>query len=88
MNTTKKVKAMRGQLIDHAATVYEEVKEKAVQSKQFQKMSKNEFVAMVTGAVDKYAVKNGMADNIKRMVIKIVSSQYSNLKAEVKKRKK
>ena len=32
--------------------------------------------------VDKYAIENGLAENVKNMVMKIVTAQWNNLKSE------
>ena len=85
LNTTKKGKEMREEMLDHAAEIYVTIKEKALNSKQYQDLNKNEYVKMVKEMVDKYAVKNGMADNIKKMVTKVLTAQYKNLKGEIKK---
>ena len=85
LNTTKKGKEMREEMLDHAAEIYVTIKEKALNSKQYQDLNKNEYVKMVKEMVDKYAVKNGMADNIKKMVTKVLTAQYKNLKSEIKK---
>jgi hypothetical protein len=34
---------------------------------------------MVKEYVDKYAIENGLAEKIKNIIVKVVSSQYKNL---------
>jgi len=43
---------------------------------------------MAQQAVDKYAVRNGLADKTKKMMTKLVSTQWANLQKELKKKKK
>ena len=80
LNFTKKGKETRAELLDHAAVVYGQVKEKVEASGALDKMTKNKYVKTVQEVVDKYAIENGLADKVKNMVVKLVSSQYNNLK--------
>ena len=86
MSTTKKGREMREKLLDHAANVYGQVKEKAMASDAWATMTKNKYVAMVQEAVDKYAVQSGLAESMKNFVVKLVSAQWKNLQGEGKKR--
>jgi gas vesicle protein len=88
LNFTKKGKETREQLLDHAAVVYEQIKEKAVKSKTWKEMNKNQYVALVKETVEKYAIQNGLAENVKNMIIKVVSAQWSNLREMVEKEEK
>ncbi len=88
MSTTKKGKEVRDKLLDQAADIYLDLKDKAMASEAYGKMTKNEYVKMVQEAVDKYAVKNGLADKTKKMMTKLVSTQWANLQKEMKKKKK
>ncbi|PIZ95053.1 MAG: hypothetical protein COX81_02015 [Candidatus Magasanikbacteria bacterium CG_4_10_14_0_2_um_filter_37_12] len=88
LSTTKKGREVREQIFDYAADVYAEVKEKVTSSEQFDKMTKNKYVSLVRETVDKYAVKNGLANNAKNMIVKLVSSQWKNIQKEVAGRKK
>ena len=88
MSTTKKGREMREKLLDHAATVYGQVKEKAMASDAWATMTKNKYVAMVQEAVDKYAVQSGLAESMKNLVVKLVSAQWKNLQGEAKKKGK
>ncbi|HBU06905.1 MAG TPA: hypothetical protein DEB09_02385 [Candidatus Magasanikbacteria bacterium] len=85
LNTTKKGKEMRDEMLDHAAEVYVKLKEKILTSEQYYKLTKNEYVKMVQELVNKYAIDNGLAENIKKMVEKLVVAQWSNLKGQMKK---
>ncbi|KKQ27733.1 MAG: hypothetical protein US42_C0006G0040 [Candidatus Magasanikbacteria bacterium GW2011_GWC2_37_14] len=85
LTVTKKGKEVREKLLDQAAEVYENLKKQVLVSPQYQKLSKSEYVTLVKEYVDKYAIQNGLAENAKNMVIKIVSAQWQNLQNEIKK---
>lgn len=86
LNITKKGKAVRDDLLNHAAPVYLQLKEKLLKSKQWEKMKKNEYVKMVEQLMDKYAKQNKLAENVKQMVVKVLSSQWPALKDELRKK--
>ncbi len=88
LNTTKKGREVRDSLLDHAAIVYGQVKEKVIESDDWETMTKNQYVTMVMDIVDHYAIQNGLSDQVKGMVIKLVTAQWKNLKKEVQKPKK
>lgn len=88
LNTTKKGREVKGKLLDQAADIYLDLKDKVMQSQALDKLSKQDFVVMVKEAVDKYAVQNGMADKVKNMVTKLISTQWNNLQKELQKRTK
>ncbi len=83
LNTTQKGRDMREQMLDHAAEVYVGLKEKVLTSKELKNLNKNQYIKMVKESVNKYAVENGLAENVKNMVVKVVSAQYKNLKGEM-----
>ena len=56
-----------------------EIKEK------YKKLNKNEYMKMAHELVNKYAIDNGLAENVKKMVEKLVVAQWKNLKGEIKK---
>ena len=85
LNTTKKGRKMREEMLDHAAEIYVGLKERVLSSKEYENLNKNQYVKMVKEAVDRYAIDNGLAEGVKNMVIKVVSGQYKNLKSEIKK---
>lgn len=87
MSATKKGRAMRDTLLDQAADVYAEVKQRMLDSDAWDKMTKQKYVATVREIVDKYAIKNSVADDVKEMVVKVVSAQWKTIQAELKKRK-
>ena len=85
LNTTKKGKEMRDEMLDHAAEIYVGLKDQILTSDKYKKITKHEYVKMAQQLVNKYAVENGLADNIKKMVEKLVIAQWNNLKGEMKK---
>ena len=85
LNTTKKGKEVREEMLDHAAEVYVKVKDQVLASDKYKNLTKSQYVKMVGEYVDKYAVKNGLADNVKKMVSKLVNAQWNNLKGQMKK---
>lgn len=78
---TKKGREMRTQLLDHAAVIYAELKDKLLASTAWREMSKNEYVVMVREAVDKYAVQNGLAEEVKKLIVEVIASQWNKLRA-------
>ncbi|OGH59962.1 MAG: hypothetical protein A2725_01870 [Candidatus Magasanikbacteria bacterium RIFCSPHIGHO2_01_FULL_33_34] len=86
MSTTKKGKEVKEKLLDGAAEVYVDLKEKIESSEAYAKMTKHDFVNMVRETVDKYAVQNGLADKTKTMMTKLVSAQWSNLQGQLHKK--
>lgn len=77
---TKKGKEVRGQLLDHAAVVYEEVKEKVLSQEEWQKISQTEFVKRVEEIVARYGGAKKISTDVQRMIVKVVGSQYNTLK--------
>lgn len=86
MATTKKGREVRDQILDHGAQVYTDMAEKLKASGAMDKMTKSTFVKEVRSYVDKYAVDNGLADDVKEMVVKLVGSQWKRIQSELKKR--
>lgn len=82
MGTTKKGKEVKEKLMDQAAEVYLDLKDKVMASDTYNKMTKSDFVEMARETVDKYAVQNGLADKTKKMMTKLVSTQWNNLQKE------
>jgi len=88
LNTTKKGKNVRKQLVDNAADVYDDLSEKIMASESWKNMTKTKYVKMAQEYVDKYAIENGLADSTKKMVKKLVVSQWGNLKGQAKSKKR
>jgi len=80
INTTTKGREFREKLLDQSAVIYAEVKERALASDTWETMQKNEYVRMVQDAVDKYAKEHELADDVRKMIVKLVSSQWKNLR--------
>jgi len=85
LNVTKKGRELREQILDHAAKVYAAIKEKVKTSEQYKNLNKNEYVKLVKEYVDKYAIENGLAEKVKNIIVKVVSSQYGNIIEKAKK---
>lgn len=79
LSTTKKGRETRDLMLDHAGKVYSELKDKVLSSPQYKNLNKNEYVKMVKEYVDKYAIENGLADNVKNIVTKVVQGQWKNM---------
>ncbi|MBD3311276.1 MAG: hypothetical protein GF349_02110 [Candidatus Magasanikbacteria bacterium] len=88
LNTTTKGKKVRKQIVENSADVYEKLSDQIMSSESWDKMTKTKYAKMVQEYVDKYAVDNGLADNVKKTIKKLVVSQWGNLKKEAKTKKK
>jgi len=84
LNTTGRGKEVRDKILDAAADVYVKLKKELLESKQYKQLQKNEYVKLVKEYVDKYAIENGLAENVKNVVVKLVSSQWGKLKEELR----
>lgn len=82
LNTTAKGKEWREKILDTSADVYVKFKNEVLSSPQYKKLKKNEYVKLVQDYVNKYAIENGLAENVKKIVVKIVSSQWKNLQKD------
>ena len=80
LNTTKKGRETREKILDYAAEVYTQVKEKVMASGGWDKMTKAKYVKIVKQVVDTYAIDNGLAANVKTTVGKLVASQWKRVK--------
>lgn len=80
MSTTKKGREVREKVLDYAAEVYSDVKDKVMASGGWDKMTKSKYIKLVRETVDTYAVKNGLARNVKNMVVKLVANQWGKMK--------
>lgn len=85
LNTSTKGKKYRNQLFDQAADVYRDVESRVRESDAFDSMTKNKYVSIVKDVVEKYAIENGLAENTKNMIVKLVSNQWSAIKKQKKK---
>ncbi len=82
---TQKGKEVREQMLDHAADVYTNLRKELLQSESYEKLTKNRYISLLNEYVDKYAVENGLAGEVKEMIIKVVGSQWKSLRDELKK---
>ncbi len=80
LNATKKGKQTRDEMLDSAADIYADLKDKAMTSDEWKKMTKTKYYKMVETAVNKYAVENDLVDNMRDMVEKVVKAQWKNVK--------
>ncbi len=87
LTTTKKGREVRGQALDHAAEVYERVKTRVQESPAWDKMSKSKFADVVNEVADEYSNERNVSDTIKRIVVRVVNSQWGNLAREKRKRR-
>ncbi len=87
MNTTKRGREVRKELVEHAATVYADVKEQVMTSEKFEDLSQHEYVQKVQEAVDKYAIENGLADDVKAIITKVVEKQWGKMKGSTPQKK-
>ena len=80
MMTTKKGRELRDQILDHAADLYTKLKEDLITSGQLEKITKQKYVTKVTKVVNSFVKEKGLPDNTKKMLVKLISAQWSNLK--------
>jgi len=85
LSTTQKGRETKEKILDYAADIYVKMKEEVLKSQTYQDLNKNSYVLLVKDYVNKYAIENGLAENVKNMIIKILSSQWNNLRDELKK---
>lgn len=88
LNTTKKGRELRSQITQQAADIYGDVKEKAMASETWSKLSKANYVEMVKEAVDDYTKRHPVAEQAKIIITKILTAQWSNLQTQIKKHEK
>ena len=85
LNTSTKGKKYRDQLLDQATDIYKDVETKIQGSGAFDKMTKNKYVTLVKEAVDTYAIENGLAESTKKMIVTLISGQWTSVKKHLKK---
>lgn len=86
LNFTKEGRRLRDELLDHAAVVYARLKEQVFASPEWKKLTKNQYVEMAREAVDRYAVQTGIADEVKKLLLKVVNLQWDRIRAELDER--
>ena len=82
--TTKKGKKVREQMLDSAAEVYEKLEKQIKKTESYEKLTKARYVTLVKKMVDTYAIETGLADDVKRYIITLVSSQWKNARKKLK----
>lgn len=82
MGTTKRGKEVRGELVQHAAKVYMEVKKQVSKSDTWQDLTQHEYVKQVQEVVETYAKKHGLPDDVKSLVSKVVQKQWKVFQGE------
>lgn len=88
LQTTKKGREVRDQILDHAAESYALIKKRVEQSPAWEKMTSGEYRALVAEVVNKYAAESSLSIAVKEGVKKLLGTQLKTLKRELKKRKK
>ncbi len=84
LNTTKKGRKMRGDIMDHAAQVYEQVTERIGASDAWQNLTESKYAGYVQEVIEQYVQKYHLPEQVKRMVEKIVNMQWKNIKKHKK----
>ena len=82
LNSTKKGKQVRDEMLDHAADVYEKLLEDVKQTDKWKELSEHEYTQKVSEFVDRYAVDTGISDKAKKMVQTLVVDQWDRFQGE------
>lgn len=85
LNATKKGKKTRDQIIEHAVIVYSNIKKEILATDSWKELSKNEYIQKVEECVQKYAIETGLSEKTKKILEKLVISQWKRFRTEVKK---
>lgn len=85
--TTQKGKEVREQMLDYAADVYSNVRKELLETETYDKLTKSRYMSILTKYVDTYAIENGLAKEVKEMIIKVVGAQWKNVREELQRRK-
>jgi gas vesicle protein len=85
--TTKKGRELRAQILDHAADVFSQVKDKLTSSQAYKDITKSKYMEVVNDIIEKYAVKNGLADTTKKLVSKLMDKQWKHIQKMVSDKK-
>lgn len=83
LTSSKKGKEMRDKMLDAAADIYVDVSKKLKKFGAKYNASKEDYMALVEESVDKYVKKHPMLAVAKDMIVKIVVSQWENMKENV-----
>ncbi len=82
MSVTKEGKKTRQQLLNQAAEIYKDVKKTVLASPEWRKLSKEKYVRVVRAAVERYGKEFELSADAKKMLVKIVTGQWSRLGKE------
>lgn len=82
LSTTKKGRAMRDQIIEHAAVVYTKMVAEIRSSAGWKQLSQSEYVERVQAFVHTYAVETGLSTTMKRLLEKVVIAEWSRFQKE------
>jgi len=86
LNTSKRGREVRDDILDRSAEVYAQVKERVLASGALERMKKNEYVKVVKETVDRYAKEHKIVGTTRRLIEKIVASQWKDLQKGKKKK--
>ncbi|MBT3419248.1 MAG: YtxH domain-containing protein [Candidatus Magasanikbacteria bacterium] len=86
LNTTKKGKAVREEMLDHASTIYADLFSKIQKTKQWQKMKKGDYTKVVKSTVASYAKKHNLPTPMVKMVTKVLNTQWGSMIKDLKDR--
>ncbi len=84
LNTTKKGRQTKEQVITHAAQIYTDIKQQLLTSKKWKKMKKSVYVDMVLQTVDVYSKTHTLPAPVKNMIARLLISQWKRLEKEAK----
>jgi gas vesicle protein len=83
LNATPKGKEMRAKLAAHLDPLYQELK---ASIKQLEGPTREMYDALVERAVEEYASKKQMADDMKQMLVKKLKKKWSEVKKDLGKK--
>lgn len=83
LTSTKKGKEVRDKMFDAAADIYVDVTKKLEKMEQKYRSSKDVYAKMVQESVDAYVKKHPGLTLAKDMIVKMVLSQWENVKDDV-----
>lgn len=85
LNTTKKGRTLRDEIVSHAADVYERVRLEVHNSKQFKHLSEHEYVQAVQKVVETYAIEHALSSKVKAVVAQLVAKEWPRFKRDTQK---
>lgn len=83
LTSSKKGKETRDKMLEAAADIYEDILKELKKMDKKYASSKSAYTKLVQQKVDKYFEKYPALESVKEMVVKIVLSQWENVKATV-----